>query len=458
MAIRPDDPGISANLGTSLQDCALICSTFERGAHSTPTEAAVFATFTRLLENSKSISDSVITSFSSYMNVPKDTAVEEVTQAVSAGGVQGGSGTSTPNTGATLQGLNLNDGGDGVSLGDSFGNALLDMAKNCIPCLDRLTTFLELHANVDLLGAFEADILARLSFLMSLGNMFNDLGIYGDFCELLNLLSFMCIPDLQALIAMLMALLILDIPKFDGLIGFLQGLILPIFAPIFTAITSLLDQFSLTVMSPLDCIIDAINQQLRKLNYELDPTSPLQDAKKGIAELNLMVVEAKQTVQDKLDLYIMNIKALFGEFAFTDAAYLELSIKKLKILRMVGFLVAIIKALSKGALACSSQGQPLEQSELDNFFDNFLNPSSPFDLWVDNNGAIHVDEKVPGQAEALSTFNNVFQFDGRDLVSRVEEVATALVKPATIVVPCKLSTTSDDADKINLWISELNAS
>jgi len=453
---RPDDPGISANLGTSLQDCALITSTFERGAHATPTEAAVFATFNRTLENNKGIADAVIGSFGTYLNTPQDSAVEEVTQVAAAGGVAS-SGTSTPATGETAQSLDL-PGGSAITLGDSFGSSLANLAKNCIPCLDRLTTFLEIHVNVDLLGAFEADLLFRLKFLTDLGNLLKDLGIYGDFCELLNLLSFMCIPDLQALIAMLMALLILDIPKFDGLIGFLQGLILPLFAPIFTAITSLLDQFSLTVMSPLDCIIDAINQQLEKLGYELKPDNPLKDIAGGIAELNLMVTEAQQTIKDKLDLYISNIKALFGEFAFSDSAYLELSIKKLKIIRMVGFLVAIIKALAKGSLSCSSQGKPPEKQELDSFFENFLNPNSPFDLWVDDDGAIHVDEKIPGQAEALSTFNNVFQFDGGDFVTKVDETAAALVEPATIIIPCKLSTSSNDVEKVNKWIAELNAS
>jgi hypothetical protein len=125
---------------------------------------------------------------------------------------------------------------------------------------------------------------------------------------------------------------------------------------------------------------------------------------------------------------------------------------------MVGFLVAIIKALAKGTLACSSQGKPPEQSELDSFFNNFLNPNSPFDLWVDNDGAIHVDEKIPGQAEALSTFNNVFQFEGGDLVTEVERAAAALVEPASVVIPCKLSTTDVDVEQVNQWITQLNES
>ena len=69
-----------------------------------------------------------------------------------------------------------------------------------------------------------------------------------------------------------------------------------------------------------------------------------------------------------------------------------------------------------------------------------------------------MDEKVPGQAEALSTFNNVFQFEGGDLLSEVKKTAVALVEPASVVIPCKLSTTDVDVAKVNKWIAELKES
>lgn len=443
----------SEDLGSSMQDCSLITSLFERGAHSTQSEAAVFATFNRSLENTRSISQAMVSSLTSYLKSPRDMAAETaatVPEGVSVG--SGSSGTSAA-TDQYLQGLNLRDNEE-VALGNSFGSTVLDKMKECIPCLDRITAYLELKPNIDLLAALQVDVLARLQFLNGLGDLLKDLNVYGDLCDLLGLLSFMCISDLQALIAMLMALLILDIPKFDGMIGLLQGLIFPIFAPILSAITSLLDQFSLTVMSPIDCIIDAINEQLQKLNYELDPNSPLHEVKGGIAELNKMVLEAKDTIQEKLTLYIENLKNLLGELNFGGSAYLMLSVKKLKIIRMVAFIAAIIRALSKGTLSCSSQGQTPEESELEQFFNNYLNPNSPFDMWLDQDGAIHIDEKVPEQAETLSTFNNVFSFSGEDLINTT---ATSLVKPASAIIPCRLvATTTEDAQKINQWIAEIN--
>jgi hypothetical protein len=191
------------SLGTDQQDCSLIASTFERGAHSTPTEVAVFATLGRMLQNKKQISSLASQSFSSY-DVPSQVPVN---------------GNPTD-----LQGLNLSNNTT-VSLGNNFGSKLLDMAKNCIPCDLRLLSKFQLKPNINLLSLFESHILDSLKSLNDIISLLNNADAYIDLCSLLNMLSFMCIPDLQRMIAMLMAQFMLESMSLDGMIGILQALV-----------------------------------------------------------------------------------------------------------------------------------------------------------------------------------------------------------------------------------------
>ena len=314
------------SLGTGLQDCIVIASAFERGAHSTPSESAVFATLSRNLQNTKQFSNSVVSSMSTYLKTPEETNL-------------------TGSDFLSLQSLNIGDEKQST-LDRNFSNQLFKFARDCIPCDLRLAVYLEFHPSVNLLGILEADLQAKIQFFSDVAELLNNVDVYGDFCDFLNLLSFMCIPDLQRIIATLMALFILEIPKFDGLVGLLQILIAPIFAPILNGLVSLLDQFKVLVTDPLDCVIDAIAEQLRKFGFQLDAASPIQQASDqltsslenfgrqlngGLAELQEFLNEAKQTIEEKLDFYLDQVKALVGEIGAGDTAYLQASFKKLKI-------------------------------------------------------------------------------------------------------------------------------
>lgn len=466
-------------IGTKQQDCSLIAQTFERGCHSTPSEAAVFATLTRNLQNNKSFAKTASESLSTYLNSPTDSASEAASQsqkfASDAVPNPGGTdGTSSQND-QILQGFNIGTQSQSINT-DSFGDKLMDWARDCIPCSLRLAAFLELHPNIDLLGSLEGYLEGLLGQLTDITGMLKNFDSYGDFCQLLNLLSFMCVPDLQRIISLLMALFMLQVPKLDGLIGLLQGLIAPIFAPILMAITSLLDQFSALVTAPLACVIDAINAQIEKLTVETNSSQvsfasssadQLQSVSSGLQQLGAQVTEGVLQVKNKLKFYVDQVRALIDEMGGNDSAYIQAKIQVLQLVRMISFVTAIITALSKGHAACSSQKTP-ENQELDNFFNNFLNPNSPFNMWVDDNGQIHLDEKIegfdsavkpPNTGEALPQFGNVLQFEGEDLLQldpRIETLATELASSIEVVIPCKLEKTVGDTDKVNQWLAELN--
>ena len=424
-------------LGTDQQDCSLIASTFERGAHSTPTEAAVYATLGRLLQNKKQISNLASQAFSTY----------EVNSQVPTGG-----------NAADLQGLNLSSNTT-TSLGNNFGSKLLEMAKNCIPCDLRLLSKFQLKPNINLLGLFEAHIKDSLKALNDVVSLLNNADMYMDLCSLLKMLSFMCIPDLQRMIAILMAQFMLEATNLDGMIGILQALVAPLFAPLMNMITSLLDQFSQLVVGPLKCVIDLINVTLKSRALETslyqNPGLNNQAATQvggGLSQLNIMLLSSIATIERKTAFYMAQMKALLGELGAGDTAYLAAKLRVLNLVRMIAFIVAIILALSKGHSACDSTKTP-EQDEMNNFFQNFLNPQTNANLFIDPNGQLQIDSGTP-----LPNIEDMLQLKGQPLINPelVKTIQQGLTTP-TIKLPCKLTApSSEEAAKLNHWIEELN--
>jgi hypothetical protein len=444
-------------IGAPLQDCAVIANAFERGAHVTPTEAAIFATISRTLQNHQQLTNSLITSTSSYLKSPTATA----NQATAFGSQLSGT-TTTIDDGS--QALNL--GTQESIMGANTGKKLLDTLHNCIPCDLRLMALLELHPNLDLLGSLDKYLKDLLGTLDLVVGLLNNVDSFGDLCSLLNSLSFMCIPDLQRIIATLMALFMLDAIQLDDLMGLLQGLIAPMFAPILFAITSLLDQFVSLVTNPLTCVFNLINTQLVSRGagipaYSIEGGSASQQGlNSSLSQLASQLQEATYRIQGKLDFYMNQVKALMGEMGNNDTAYLRSKMKLLQIVRMIVFVKAIITAIMKGHAACSDSGKSPELSELDNFFQNFLSPNSPFDIWIDNNGQMHLDERIPNRDKTLPDGQNVIQFEGEPLIDPtlvpiVEKIVSSLQSVRT-VAPCKLEASVGDVERINQQIEELN--
>lgn len=493
--LRKIDPE-RLNLGTEIQDCSLIAQTFERGAHATASEAAAFAPISRSIQNTIAFSKTTPPVLESYLKIPEEDSARTAEQAKKfasdANPDPGGTtGTSVP-AGQILQSIKL-QAAQNSTYGASFGDHLLDWARDCIPCGDRLLALLEIHPQVNLLGLLEADLLSRLKMLQDIAGLFTNFDQYGDFCQLMSLLSFMCVPDLQRIIALLMALLMLDLPSLDGLIGLLQALILPIFAPILMAITALLDQFVLLVTTPIQCVLDAITQQISKLQFEGGaigiegafknksfsktikvPSNPLnsqlqtsknaiqgasQQIAGGLQELQGFIHEAKAKIEAKLDFYLGEIKAMLGELGHGDSAYTLATLRKLKIIRFVGFVTSIISAMAKGHSACSGSGKPPELQEIDSFFNTYVNPNSPFTAYINSEGNLVIDEKqaLPNVLPGTSTFD----YGGQPIVDTtilktIQQTNAILSQPGHAVIRCRLETSVQDADKINQYIGELN--
>lgn len=452
------------SLGTNIQDCAVIANAFERGAHSVPTEAALFATFTRTIANRKLVATAAVASLSGFLQAPElssvDSSNSSATNSASADGA-------LAVTQENIQSLNLGGTYNTTLSAGMFGKTLMDQLKNCIPCQLRLLSFLELHPNFDLLKAYKDWYNDCLKLFKDLADLLNNIDTYADLCNLMKALSFMCIPDLQRIIVALMAQFILMASALDGMIGLLQALLAPLFAPILQAVTALLDMLKQLVTGPLVCVLDMINQTIRMTGggsviYTQARTGNATTDKMntGLVQLSTQLNTSIVLINTKLALYTGQIKVMMGEMGAGDAAYMSGKMQMLQLIRLIAFVTAIITALIKGHIACNPMETPAAE-ELENFFNNFLNPNSSFNISVDPNGSLRVDEKVPDWN--LPDSGNVIQFEGEPLLpgdtgATVSTIANALATPVKALTLCRLETTSDEVAKVNSWITELNKS
>lgn len=454
---------------TDLQDCSIIASTFERGAHATPSEAAVWVNLSRLLDNTSSIANSASSSLGSFIQTPSVTAATQAAGLVGSKIPSASASTSTTSIDSLLQGVGFGNIKSAIT-GQQIGGQVLEWMKECVPCSLRLQSFLELNPPLDLLSALEQDLKDRLAVLYSMVDMLSRFNSAFDICTLLDQFSFICIPDLQKIITLLMAQFLLDIPKLDGLIDILQKLIAPIFAPILLAVNALMSQFLQLVTNPIKCILDSLALQTRKIDPETstsissasaDVRSELNsiqsDLSSSLGTIMDTMDEARKNIEAKMDFYLQEIEAMMGELNGGDASYLRAIMKKLMLIRQIQFISALIMAKIAGHDLCTrSSGQTPTRSQLDSFFDNFLNPRLPFRMRVDDGGNVLVEDKTGDEAEDDSAFNfdNIFNGSSDPSVTlSVQEIISNLSKPINTSLPCKVST---DDSTVNRWIAELD--
>jgi len=364
---------------------------------------------------------------------------------------------------------------------------------------------------VDFGDILRASMSGMLDFLNGIGNLLRNLDVFGDFCALMDLFNFTCIPDLQRILMLFSTLLAFEMPQLDGLIGLVQALIAPLFSPILTAIMGLFDQFILLVANPLECIVDAISQQLEKLPRSDNPVFNLashnanefgasDSTTKGIKEVEKSAIALKEEwvdaptrgavegmnamsqgvgealsimknfitdaiamLKEKLRFYLSDLQSLLGEMASTDAGYIAMSMRKMQMVRLISFITALISAIASGNLGFCKDGGKAEAHEIDNFYNNFLGPNMSFSVAVDEAGNLNFREKTDRFKEeyqkALPNRQNVFEFEGKDLTEtgqRISQVARALSEPVQVTKPCRLEVTSSEASTLNRYISELN--
>lgn len=423
---------------TSTQDCNLIASAFERGASYDTSEGSVYAPLSRHINNINNFSAGAIKVLGQYKtNKPTDTS---------------------------KQGIKLE--GQFFTIPTS-SETLTRAIKDCIPCQFRPLSSIDLNIGKNLLNALKADVKRRLDILNKIADLLTNVDAYADYCQMVSFLNFMCVPDLQRMIAVLASILTAIAGDLVNLNGLLQALISPFFLPVLFSMQALLDQFVQLVLSPLNCIITAIQTNIRKVNIEqitgdrtltntsqnlnviqqklsLEANQIQGRVRSGLFELGNLLDEGNNLIRAKLDFYFAQLEKILSSFGGNTTNTISISSKKLVILRLIGLLQAIIKVHLQGVDLCKKGTSTPAANELDNFFNNFINPNSPFNISIDKDGNLRVDEKQPITSP---TSINI----------EAQKLLPQLFSPVSKTFPrCNFSTSPEDVTKVNNWIAQLN--
>lgn len=416
------------------QDCNLIVSAFERGAAHDTSEASVHAPLSRTVQNGKNFAIGTQKILSSYKTLKP--------------------------TSSDTQGIQLDNQFITVP---TNGSILSKAVKHCIPCLLRPLSSIDLNIGKELLDALKADAKRRLNILNKISDLFSNVDTYGDYCQMVSFLNFMCVPDLQRMVAILASLLTGLASDLVNLNGLLQALIAPFFTPVLLSIQTLLNQFVQLVLSPLNCIITSIQENIRKLNIAsitgdqtLTNTSKALTAvqqkssleanqiqgrvRSGLVELGNMLDEGNQFLRKKLNFYFNQLDKILKSSGVNGVNMLASSNKKLVIIRLINLIRAVIKVHNQGTNLCA--GMQPAPTELDNFFSTFISPTSPFNISVDPDGSLRLEEKP-----------------SKNVKPAISVVAQKLIpfSPVSKVFRCQFATTPEDVDKVNNWIAQLNS-
>jgi hypothetical protein len=150
-----------------------------------------------------------------------------------------------------------------IAAGEDPAQTILD---DCIPCLDRALD-MDLQAPLNtFLDDIEADLDTRWSILQNIADLLDSDDIYEDICDLLDFFSFQCVPDLVAILSLLLwyykSLIVSFSLDISGSLWTLLGMIM---GPFFSTMESVIDQYISMLMAPVDCIIDSLLYQMSKI-------------------------------------------------------------------------------------------------------------------------------------------------------------------------------------------------
>ncbi len=436
---------MTADTTTRLQDAHIIVQAFERGAHYNTDEASVFATKTRNVQNTKVFAQAAQATLASYQHQPV-LALQHKTDAPDA---------------ESLSGMKIQNQYLAIPSAKS-GSILARAVKDCIPCASRIIHNIDLNVGANLIKALKADVNFRLGLLDDLKNLLSNVDIYGDFCQMASFLNFMCVPDLQRMIVVLMAMLTDFSTGLASVSGLIQALLAPFFTPVLMSINTLLDQLTQLVLSPLTCIISSIEQNITKLDVgALVGDTTLTSAKQklnsktrqtvlgvqgfqgqirsSLMSLHQMLNQGNTLLRNKLAFYTQELEKLLGQWGAHDTRSLALANQKIISIRLIGLIRAMIKAKNQGGKLCNDNQKP-SATELDNFFSTYVSPNSPFNLSVDNNGNLQISPKQINPAQSKN-INSV----------------PLLTPPTNVkIIKCALNTTAADVDQVNNWLEALN--
>lgn len=285
-----------------LQDCQNIAKAFERGASYCVTEESVFSMMAPLLTGIRTQSSSILSQVeagdataASKSNKSKIRETQSSTDTSPLG--DEGSGINTNNMDksdeddegfitkihgnffpatAPADAYPNTAPGEGIEPGLPANIAGGIFNSECIPCGTRLNMLGELNPskfldrNKEYLDNWIHWLTQQLDMLMSLSKLFSNTDNFTDLCSLLKWLNdYICVIDLQRILSVLMASMSRNSLEFGGVLDIIMGLIGPLLTPLLSGFVDLLQSYILLIVRPIECIIESIQDIIRKLDYNV---------------------------------------------------------------------------------------------------------------------------------------------------------------------------------------------
>ncbi len=237
---------------TSIQDCMTIARAFEKGANFAMTEESVFAVMSPRLSTMRSVAKATKRSMAAKAADTKDPSL--------------------------------------LRLASGDAEAVADLIKECFPCKLRIdfqgkmniASLIDPTSVVDAAGnalqeSATANLVALKNFYIraleeinEIIDMFKNLDKFVDLCAFKKFFTeFVCVPDLQRLLALLTAFLMKLAMEINGIFSLILSLFAPLLLPFLTSLVDTLTQFILAAIKPIECIIENISKMLTKLDYNV---------------------------------------------------------------------------------------------------------------------------------------------------------------------------------------------
>jgi uncharacterized small protein (DUF1192 family) len=341
-----------------------------------------FSVSPELYDEIKKDTDSYMKALGPPPSTVKDSILEDFDQAVSDFSIQI---ETEPRPTVSIAGITGADSGisNNPEYAGTFKNKLL---QECIPCAARALSIEAVNPIDGLIALIQSEIDKVNALLDKLKNLLFNNDITLDICQLSRFFESMCVPDLASMIAVLGLLFLKYVDLFKINFNSTISLITPLFSPILSGLSGLLDQYLQLIIAPIECIIESLDSILIKLlPTEIPGPESLDDLRKTTSEIRLTIgsglqdiqkylISGRDFAQQKLALVLDEVNKFLDSKSRGLVVSIEVASDLQKIARLVGIIRFILQLKSKGVELCNSGADP--QSVIGSFFAELNRDSS----------------------------------------------------------------------------------
>lgn len=385
----------------------------------------------------------------------------------------------------SVQGIQMRNTWYTMSQADNAGDKIKALVADCIPCKDRILALLSLNPIEDVWTHFNRMYKQFTFFLVDLFDLFlgdHSVGVFADLCNLLNFLSFMCIPDLAAMIVVLSKLITKYSFKFKDLETSFMSIIGRFSGPALTPLLATVDKYIQLIFAPIECIIAAIDAQLQKADVaqawkrniqgkrDTERTFSIHEfggSLKGLRKKLQTTVDEARKEWRKLD---ESMKDLLGVTDEMDKQLLDITYHIDQTTKFIGLIQAVMIALSEDAIKCgpsgsgssSESGSPSGsgEEELQNFLSNYIAPSFDVDIIVQD-GEARLTPQVPEDIDQLLQTVGKYQKQTDQISLPTTAQTKAPAQIGQVIIPlknCLYTTTDGELEKVKEFLGDYQQS